>query len=173
MLIKKISDTCKSLFVCSLLTAISGCAVNYPHPDTVVLEQPKPGESLIYFLRAPHDNEALVIESSEKRTVRLPPESYVALSLPPGNYQFTTRHGGFFSTAEGAEKIEVSLAKNSRRFFHISGIEENRPSYIGFIGTGFTPLYARKPVVINRVWKECSELDARGLITISRRVHIE
>lgn len=106
--------------------AICGCAVEYPHPDTIVLQQPKSGESLIYFLRSPHDSGQLTIELQGKQLAKLPPETYIALSLPPGNYRFSTTSGSVFSTGEVAEPLEVSLTKNERKFFHVSGSGSKR-----------------------------------------------
>lgn len=176
MFIKRISYLCATLAMICLSVAFSGCAVDYPHPDSIVLQQPRTGESLIYFLRSPHDSGQLAIEANGKRLVKLPPETYVALSLPPGNYRFITKSGGLFSNGEVTEPLEVSFKENERKFFHISGNDEKRVAVIGVMslqGPGLVPLLGRESVVSNRVWKECTELDARGLITISRRVEQE
>lgn len=176
MCIKRISYMCATLAIVCLSVAISGCAVDYPHPNSVVLQQPRTGESLIYFLRSPHDSEQLAIEANRKRLAKLPPETYVALPLPPGEYRFITRSGGLFSNGEAAEPLEVTLKENERKFFYVSGYDEKRVAIIGVIsvqGAGPVPLLGRESVVSNRMWKECTELDARGLITISHRVEQE
>jgi len=174
--ISRISYICLSLFIACSLVAISGCAVEYPHPDAIVLQQPKAGESLIYFLRAPHDSGALAIELQGKRLAKLPPETYIALSLPPGNYRFLTASDNLFGNGEEAEPLEVSLKENERKFFRISGADEKRIALIGVMsvqGTGPVPLLGQESVVRNRIWKECTELDARGIITISRQIERE
>lgn len=159
-----------------LLIATSGCAVDYPNPDTVVLQQARSGMSLIYFLRGPHDSGSLLIEANGKRLAKLHPETYIALSLPPGNYRFLTKSGDLLSSDEGAEPLEVSLKENGRKFFYVSGTEKTRPALTGVTsvqGAGPILLFGRQSIVSNKVWKECNELDARGLITISRRVEQE
>ena len=176
MCIKRISYIYATLAMISLSVAISGCAVNYPHPNSVVLQQPRTGESLIYFLRSPHDSGQLAIEANGKHLAKLPPETYVALPLPPGEYRFITRSGGLFSNEEVAEPLEVSFRENERKFFYVSGNDEKRLALISVMrlqGAGAVPLLGRESVVTNRMWKECSELDARGLITISRQVEQE
>lgn len=173
MHIRRFSHLCIALVMTGLLAAISGCAVNYQHPDTVVLQQPRAGESLIYFLRAPHDSGQLAIEVNGKKVAKLPPETYVALSFPAGKYRFLTTSGGLFGNEEMAKPLEVSLQGNERKFFHVSGIDETRVTVTGFMnvqGTGALPLIGRESVVRDRAWKECAELDAQGLITISRQV---
>lgn len=159
-----------------LLIATSGCAVDYPSPDTVVLQQARSGMSLIYFLRGPHDSGPLLIEANGKRLAKLHPETYTALSLPPGNYRFLTKSGDLFTTGEEAEPLEVTLEESGRKFFYVSGNEKTRPALTGITsvqGSGPIPLLGRQSIVGNKVWKECSELGARGLITISRRVEQE
>lgn len=177
MYTSRISFLFVALVMAWLSIAISGCATReYPHPDSVVLQQPRAGESLIYFLRAPHDSGPLTIEVNGKRLAKLPPETYVALSLPPGQYRFLTTSGGLFSNEEVAEPLEVALKENERKYFHVSGNDEKRVALIGVMsapGAGAVPLLGRESVVRNRMWKECAELDARGLITISRQIEPE
>lgn len=176
MFIRKFSYLCATLSMICVSMVISGCAVDYPHPDSIVLQQPRTGESLIYFLRSPYDSGQLAIEANGKLLASLPPETYVALSLPPGTYRFITKSGGLFGNGEVAEPLEVSFKENERKFFHVSGNDEKRVVLVGVMGVqggGLLPLPGRESVVRNRMWKECSELDARGLITISRRVEQE
>jgi len=133
MIISRMLNLSSILISTCLSISITGCAVEYPHPNTIVLQQPKLGESLIYFLRAPHDSGQLTIEWQ-------------------GN------------------PLEVSLGQNERKFFHVSGSDDKRVALIGVMGipgAGPVPLLGRKSIVRNRVWTECTELDARGLITIS------
>lgn len=159
-----------------LLLVISACATrDYPHPNSIVFQKPSNGQALIYFFRAPHDSGSLTIETDGKRVAKLAPETYVALSLPPGRYRFLTR-GGLFDGGETAEALEVSLQANERVFYHVSGIDEKRVAFVGAMnvqGAGVIPLLGQESVVRNRTWKECSELDARGLATISRQVSPE
>lgn len=164
----------RQLFVMlALPLVISACAIReYPNPDSIVLQRPSSGQALIYFFRAPHDSGPLAIEIDGKRVATLRPETYVALSLPPGRYRFLTK-GGLFDGGEAAEPLEVSLKANERVFYHVSGIDEKRVGLVGVMiiqGAGAVPLLGKESVVRNRTWKECSELDARGLATISRLV---
>jgi len=62
MIISRMLNLSSILISTCLSISITGCAVEYPHPNTIVLQQPKLGESLIYFLRAPHDSGQLTIE---------------------------------------------------------------------------------------------------------------
>jgi len=173
---RRIPYICAILAIICLSAPIAGCAVVYPHPDSIVLQQPRTGESVIYFLRSPHDSGQLAIETNGKRLAKLPPETYVAVSLLPGEYRFITRSGDLFSNEGIAAPLEVSLKENERKFFYVSGNEEKSVALIGVIGiqgAGPVPLLGQKSVVTNREWRECTELDARGLMTISHRIEQE
>jgi hypothetical protein len=176
MVSRTVSNICKVIVALCMLAVVSACAVrDKPHPDTIILQQPLAGRSLIYFLRTPHDSGPLVVETNGKHLVKLPPETYAALSLPPGRYRFLTT-GGLFSSGEVAEPLEVTLKEGERVFYHVSGIDEKRIGLTGVInvqGAGAVPLLGRESVVRNRMWKACTELDARGLITIARQVEPE
>ncbi len=176
MFIKLVSSLCEVVAVICLSVVISSCAVDYPRPESIILQQPKPGESLVYFLRAPHDSGSLAIEVNGKRVAKLPPGTYVVLSLNPGNYRFVTTSGGLFSNEEIARPLDISLEENERKFFHVSGVGEKRLTLTGLMrikGGGVVPLLGNESVISNREWKECTELDARGFITISRRIDQE
>jgi len=167
------SDIFRFGLVFCFTLAVSACAHHYPDPDRVVLQQPKAGQALIYFLRAPHDSGLLSIEVNGRRLVKLPAATYAVLSLPSGHYRFLTTSGSLFGNGEVVEPLEVSLRENERVFYHVSGIDGKQISLLGIInprGAGPVPLLGQESIVRNRIWKECTELDARGFITISREV---
>ena len=155
-----------SFCILPILSACGNWAVrDYPHPDSVVLQQVVPGQALIYFLRAPHDSGALNIHTNGKQVAKMSPATYVALSLPQGNYSFVTTSSSLFNgTKEAVAPLEIKLKPNERVFNHVSGIAENQASLIGIVraqGSAAIPLLGRESVVTDRVWNECSELDAR------------
>jgi hypothetical protein len=160
------------------LSACGNWAVrDYPHPDSVVLQQATENQALIYFLRAPHDSGSFSLQVNDKRVAELPPESYVALRLSPGSYRFVTKSAGLnFGNSDMAEALEITLNPNERVFYYVSGEDDKGVSLNGVLaikGAGLVPLLGSESVKRNRVWKECTELDARGVITISRQVQQE
>ena len=75
-----------------------------------------------------------------------------------------------------AEALEITLNPNERVFYYVSGEDDKGVSLNGVLaikGAGLVPLLGSESVKRNRVWKECTELDARGFITISRQVKQE
>lgn len=168
----------RSITLCLFaLGLLSGCAPNYPHPDTVVLKEPVPGKALVYFLRAPFDRGTFNVLGNGQLLVTLPIATYAALSLAPGEYRFVTTSSGLFGgNSQLIEPMEITLKPDQRVFYHVSGRGETSIGLAGTVtlqGGGVLPLLKREDVLRDRVWKECSELDARGLITISQEVEPE
>lgn len=157
------------------LAALTGCATRGSiSPDAVVLQDPLPGQSLVYLIRAPYDGLVIRVQVNGKPLVTLPPDSYTALSLPAGKYVLTAFNTSVFaSDTLVAPPLEVSVLPDQRVFYAIAGVTERSVGFMGFIPTGsggVMPLLSHKDSTAagSRSWKEYTELDARGLITISR-----
>ena len=146
----------------------------YDHPDSVVLESPLPGQALLYLLRVPYDSAGLDVMSNGKRLARLPAASYVALTLSPGKHQIISVSSSSLSSQESvAEPLDIELKADQRAFYYVGG---SSGTSVGSAGVrsgraaGAVPLRQPEETLRGRIWRECTEVDARGLITISRQV---
>ncbi len=159
------------------LAALTGCATRASiSPDAVVLQDPLPGQGLVYLLRAPYDDKVIRVEGNGVTLVVLPPGRHTALSLQPGKYVLTTFASSLFSPdVQVAPPLELSLLPDQRLFYAISGTTEQAIAFTGITRAGpslFLPTFSYEYSTASntRSWKEVAELDARGLMTMSRVV---
>jgi len=145
-------------------------------PDPVRLQDPLPGQAFVYLLRAPHDPPALTVFVNKVKVAVLPRETYTGLSARPGRYEL------FAATGDEAVELPtyapaiLTLAAGERRFIYTSQPTHSSSSMF------FAPLGAAAviPLVVAtkvpagaRSWHECTELDAQGLMSISRYVRAQ
>lgn len=125
-----------------------------------------PGQAIAYLLRAPHDENDIEIFAANKKIAVLRESTYTVISLAPGTHVITTRGIAMFSSgAEVAPSFQLTAKSGERRFFNISGTITRTIGIYGGIPIAGTGIVAR-----SRSWKEVSELDAQGLMSISRLV---
>lgn len=168
------------LIACFVFIAVvlSGCAAPTPYEPPVdkLLQDPLPGQAIVYLLRAPYDDETMEIVVSGRKVAVLPGSTYTALSLPPGRHLLQARSRGVFGAeVDAAQAVELELLPDQRRFLYVSGTTENSFGYAGLIPLGrgaVVPLFLPRNVTDarTRTWKEMTELDAQGLMSISRLV---
>ena len=137
------------------------------------LQDPLPGQAVLYLLRAPHDKEEVDISIGSKPVARLASGTYTVLSLPPGRHVIGSKlvAPGLFGGTGDPLPLEVTLAPNQRTFFYISqaSTSASTTSMVPLPGGVVVPIFSNVNRPLGpRSWKECSEMDALGLITISR-----
>jgi hypothetical protein len=173
---RSMKRTALSLLLIVLLGGCAGSPKPYVAPVDQPLQEPVPGKALIYLLRAPYDDQQLEITLSGRKVAVLPGSSYTAVSMPPGIHVLRTQSSGLFSSGvEAAQPFELDLKANERRFFNVSGVTARTAGLAGVIplsrGAGAPLLLPQTGTVANtRTWKEVTELDAQGLMSISRLV---
>ena len=151
---------------------LSGCADKpYVAPVHIGLQDPMPGQSIVYLLRAPHDAAAVLITIDNKRVAILQPETYTAIGLSPGQHALRTMGAG----SEIAPVFEFNIKPDERQFFNISGATNSSMRLSGLVpmaGGGVLPLFEAESRTVQgtRAWKEVKELDAQGLMSISEPV---
>jgi hypothetical protein len=141
------------------------CPLEFPAP--VQLQDPLPGQAIVYLLRAPHDAVSLSISVAGRLLAELPPSTYTFASLPPGEHALVAaRHG------EAASPSRLTVSAGERRFFYTSVPSETSNTFLLVpFGAGVLPLFGRtRSPSGSRAWCECNEADAQGLISISRLV---
>jgi hypothetical protein len=161
-----------SFLLCAVLSSslTLGCASAPVQTDKeVVLQDPFPGRAMVYLIRAPHDSEPIEVRVGELPAITLPSGTYTLLSIAPGTHSFRT------VTERGAERrIEIAFHVGERRFFYLSGENASSigdPAIVAVVGGPLLAALNRTDTVEgSRTWKECTELDARGLISISKLV---
>jgi hypothetical protein len=161
------------LLMVAIFMSLTGCTSPSIHPDLVVLQDPLPGQGLVYLLRTPYDALELKVQANGKTVAVLPPESYTAVSLAPGKYELSTTSSAVFSSdASVTTPLTIALRPDQRIFYAIAGTTERSIGLAGFlpIPGGVIPLLVQQNSTAknSRTWKEYNELDARGLITISK-----
>jgi hypothetical protein len=164
------------LFLCASLLGCATPPKPYEEPMPVPLEVPVPGRALVYLLRAPYDRQQLEITLSGKKVAVLPGSSYTAISATPGIYMLRTQVAGILGAGgEEVQPMELNLKADERRFLCVSG---HTAKTVEFSGIFTLPNGALAPIPMpqtgtalgTRSWKEITELDAQGLMSISRPV---
>jgi hypothetical protein len=170
------------LAVPALLAA--GCASNEPPSyfkaaPFVALQDPLPGQAVVYLLRAPHDRDVFSMEVSGKRLFTLPPGTFTVLSVSPGPFRITGTTTSFLGGVSSAfMPAEFSIQNGQRAFLYVSGDTQRSFDITGVmpLGKAGVMLQSRSGLSTEagtRTWKECSEVDAQGFISISKLKHVE
>ena len=168
----------------ALPAILTGCAVEKP-PDYykplpfIVLQDPLPGHGIAYLLRAPHDPAAFTVQLTGKQPFVLEPSTYTVLTFKPGEYSLTgTVSAMFGGTKEAFVPAKFSIQEGQRAFLYVSGITDSSFAVnsivagrkgILFVDAGMS----LSTVAGSRSWKECSELDAQGLMAASKLKLVE
>lgn len=171
-----------SLFRSLLLAAmalVAGCAVPpkpYEPPVDVRLQEPPQDQAIVYLLRAPYDGVEIAVHVGSDRVAILPPSTYTAIVLKPGAHVLTTRTSSLLG--EGAflaPPFNLQVKANERRFLNISGVTKKEAQFTGVIpmpGGAMMPMVTASQATAagSRTWKEVTELDAQGLMSIAKLV---
>ncbi len=163
------------LIICALIA--TGCSTGfkpYEPPVDIPLQDPPPGQAVVYLIRLPYDGLSVALNSGGAGLAKLPPGTYTALALPPGRHDIATTSSGLFSDGkEVAPLLNLDLRAGQRRFFYLSGVMRQSASVAGVI-PGATPMPIIVPTMDTRrgthAWKESSERDAQGLLSNARVV---
>jgi hypothetical protein len=164
---------------------VAGCAPvrgpDYYKPRPLAaLQDPLPGQGLLYLFRAPYDLDSFIIELTTRSPFLLRASTYVVLSLPPGDYQMS----GKVSSVLGYDKsafapANIHLTSNERAFLYVSGntsqsfaLPAALPIGKGVIVLGMASL-GQSTDPNTRRWTECNEIDAQGFMSISTRANAE
>jgi hypothetical protein len=159
--------------------ALGACATPskpYTPPVDKPLQDPLPGQAVIYLLRAPYDRERLELSIDGKKVALLSESTYTAVSLSPGRHVMLTKFPSLFAEGtDAAPPIELYLKADQRRFFNVSGITSKLTALAGVLpipSGGGVPLLIQRAGTVDgtRSWKEVTELDAQGLMSISKLV---
>jgi hypothetical protein len=158
-----------------ILTAfINGCVVAprpYSPPIDIPLQEPPPGMAIVYLLRAPYDKTGISVSIGQRKVAELPESSYTAISLPPGSHVLSTQSSALFGgSTEVAPPVELVVQKGERRFLNISGTTQVGTSLAGVVGV--VPIFIRGQATVagTHSWKEVTEIDAQGLMSIAKAV---
>lgn len=164
------------LLLCALVIGCATVPRPYMAPVDKLLQDPLPGQALIYLLRAPYDDQQLCVTLSGTKVAVLPGASYTAVSAQPGTHVLRTQSSGLLSCgSEAAHPFELSLKVDERIFLNVSGVTAKTVGITGIIplpgGAGIPLLLPQTSTAAGtRTWKKVTELDAQGLMSISHLV---
>jgi hypothetical protein len=136
----------------------------------VQLQTPPPGKAVLYLLRAPHDSSTLPVYLGKLRVAMLPPGTYTTVVVEPANYLIASSPLG---QSESAPASTFTVQAGERRFLYVSASSTGRAVTIkalplpGGLIPLIVPTYGSSGA---RTWKECTELDAQGFMSISKPV---
>jgi len=151
------------------MMALAGCSMSskpYSPPIDQTLQQPPPGQAIVYLLRAPYDEIDIEVYVANKKVAKLREGTYTAISLAPGAHEIATKTISTFGIeSEAAPPFQIVLKAGERRFFNISG---SMARTLGIYGG--VPIAGAQVKAKSRNWKEVTELDAQGLMSIARLV---
>jgi hypothetical protein len=161
---------------------VSGCVVPVTGGPPIEpisaasLQQPLPGQAVVYLIGVPHDRAEVTVTVGGVRKTVLPPASYAVLQLPAASYRIASTGNSEKGEAEApAAEAELTVMAGERRFFYTSRASTTSSSLelIPLRG-GFVPLFGQQSRVVGqRVWRECSELDALGMLSIAAPAAIQ
>lgn len=164
----------RTLFLATA-AVLSGCATPKTFnpkdlPPPVPLQDAPPGKAIVYLLRAPHDQSTLPVYFDAKKVAVLGPATYTVTVVEPGSYLVASSPMG---RSESLPSSRLTVKSGERRFLHVSA-PTSRSMKTTFM---FMPNVGVVPLVVPsygpdgaKTWKECSELDAQGFMSISRPV---
>ena len=166
--------TCRRSAVFLTFFALAGCGSTAFKPTVfapaVNLQDPLPGMAIVYLLRIPRDTATVTVHFDARKMAVIRPESYTAVSVKPGTYEVKALASD--GPSEPASSV-LTVSAGERRFLYTSmpnQLSANLSSTfiprVGYI-TIATP---RGAVARVRTWKECSELDAQGLMSSAKVV---
>lgn len=173
----------RTLFL-ALAVIISGCADNMPQsyyapPPLIPLQDPLPGHGILYLLRAPHDQETFSVQLGGKQSFTLEPLTYSVISLKPGDYAMTGTVGSILGgPKEAFAPTRFRLQEGQRAFLYVSGVSDTSFFLNSIIPAGRGILFVDGGIKSStaagtRSWKECTELDAQGFMSVSKSKFIE
>ena len=163
-------------------SAVLGCATTehppeyYKPPPPVALQDPPPGMAVVYLIRTPHDSQTVVVHVAGMAPFLLPPETHTVLLLKPGTYALQGTRSGLFSGGQPSfAPAQLQTLADQRLFLYLSGSTGRGAQLAGFIpvaGGGVVPLvtHGMDTDADTRSWKNCSEQDAQGFLSIARYV---
>lgn len=131
---------------------------------------------MVYLVRAPYDSSRVAVFSETAKLAILPPDSYTAIVLAPGKHLLTTKTAATLSPdVEVAPPYELRVNAEERRFLNLSGLTSGGPVVAGVLpiaGVGVVPLLIQQQGTKSGslTWKEVTELDAQGLMSIAKPV---
>jgi hypothetical protein len=167
-----------SRIVCIVLCALSVIGCTYTGEfrplefKEAVVQEALPGRALVYLIRAPHDTATVLVERAGRRVAELPPETHTAFSTVPGELDFGTfTIGTIGSRTAIAPPVQVRLVAGQRLFLVLTGSQERQTRVSGVLpGATPLPIFVPSLATSERAWKEFNEVDARGLIGVTRVV---
>jgi hypothetical protein len=140
-------------------------------PASIVWAEPESGQALVYFLRTPLDRPEVTLTIDGEAVLNIPANTYGSRSLSPGKHRLSAV--AIESDGSSTAVLELELKPNERRFVYMSKALPNPPG-MGFAtvagGVTISGQLGARSVPENykiRRWLEFSELDARGLASIS------
>ena len=157
-----------------LLLLIAACAapmkpLEFAPP--IGLQDPFPGQAVAYLIRAPRDAETLQVFVDAKLVATLPPSTYTAVGLSPGAHKLSAHAASADGQPEKSLPLELTVAASERRFFYVSRPTSTSSSIVLVPGIGVSPVPGRRVTNAGpRAWHEATELDAQGLMSISKVV---
>jgi hypothetical protein len=164
------------LFVFTVASLL-GCAVGqapYAPPAEVPLQDAPPGQALLYLIRIPDDRITVEVKINGARAAVMPPSTYTAVVLDPGTHTISTEHTAAPEGArEVAPRLTVHAKAGERGFAYLTGSTDSGGG-IGVLWIGRSPVLtvpaSRRQIVGSREWKQASEFDAQGLMSIAKAV---
>jgi hypothetical protein len=156
--------------------AVASCAARkeFADPRSIVVQDPMPGQALLYLIRAPHDSSTFSLRVGGVLAAVLPPEAYAALSLPPGQHIIQTYAGAVPRGGESTvPELKVAVEPNSRYFLVLSGRSERPGAAVQALAavaggpfTWFIPM-STGVVAGSHTWKPYTEEEARPMLSIA------
>lgn len=162
------------LLACVAPLVVTACVrAPYSPPADIPLQDPLPGQAIAYFVRIPYDVVSVTVKIDGKRVATMSPSTYTAVSLSPGHHTISTE---LSREGEGAREIappEVIDAKpDERTFWYLTGLTDQTRGETKLFALGKTLFIVGPPsqrkIIGGWRWKETSEMDAQGLMSIAK-----
>lgn len=160
----------------AVVLSLGACASEFKpleFPPPVPLQDPEPGRAVLYLLRVPDDPAAVTVYLDRVPVAVMPRDTHTVVHLSPGRHELVA-----VATADPQRVVgendfpmAIEMTAGERRFVYTTQPTHSTSSLALVPGgqQGSLPLpVARKSPAGARAWRECNELDAQGLLSISR-----
>lgn len=160
-------------FLTVTVLGLAGCATpkEYVQPTPTALQDPLPGQALVYLLRSPYDDEALTLQLNDSKVAELPPERYTAVQIVPGTYTLSTFSAGRWSAGkQTVPPFTFTVQADQRYFINLPAPERKmRQNLIILPGTA-VPTQEMVETGAARKWELTTERDAQWFMFYAKPV---
>lgn len=152
--------------VFSAVCMLAGCATpkEYVQPTPTPLQDPLPGQALVYLLRSPYDDATVQLELNGVKVAELPALRYTAIQMPPGTHALTSQATGRWNGVglEELSPFSLTVQADTRYFVYLPAPERKLHKSVMIVpGPALVHIEKMLDRGADRQWELTTERDAQ------------